>query len=137
MSTYIMIISGILLLSVYLLIKAENSKGSRIFLGSIRNKVDIKFAESSYKHYLNKYNKSSSLRIAAHFIAHHTLGALLIVTKYSEEVLNKLRRQNRIIAKSVNSERQNNHLHHIAKHKQLSTLTPEEKTALKERSLND
>lgn len=132
---YLMIGSGIVLIALLLLFKAESSSGKRLFLSSLRNKLDINLVRTSlYKKYWVSFKKTASIRLLLHFIVHHILGAVLFTVRAIEGKLNKLRRHNRLIAKSMSSK---GHLHHIAKHREETALSVEEKEALKERSLND
>lgn len=135
---YIMLVSGLILLALFLFLKAENANGRRLVLSSSRNKLDLKFARyvaanNSWRRYIG----TSSVRLFLHFVLHHILGIVLFIIKSVETRVHLLRRRNKIIAKGVSKSTPDNHLHHISKHKEENALSAEEKEVLRERSLND
>ena len=134
---YLMSVSGLVLIVLFFLFKAESSRGKRFILGYLRERVDMKLAlHLNEKHQWRKHLNASLLRLFFHFVLHHIISATLFVIKSVEERLHKLKRHNRQVAKNITS-LGNNHLSSIAKHKEDVALSPEEKEARNERSLND
>lgn len=134
---YLMLASGLVLVVLFFLFKAESVRGKRFFLGSLRERLDMKL--SLYfkdKHQWRKHIGASSLRLFFHFVLHHIISATLFVINSVEDRLHRLKRHNRQVAKNITS-LGHNHLHSIAKHKKDVALSPEEKEARNERSLND
>lgn len=134
---YLLIASSVTLIALFFFFKAESVKGKRLVLGPQREKLDMKL--SLYfrdKHHWRKHIGASSLRLFFHFVLHHIISATLFIIKSVEGNLNKLKRHNRLVAKSITSGG-NSHLRSIAKHKVDVALSPEEKDARNERSLND
>ncbi|MEX0913277.1 MAG: hypothetical protein WDZ56_01970 [Candidatus Paceibacterota bacterium] len=134
---YLMLASGFLLITLFFLFKAESVKGRRVVLGSVRGALDLKLSEHFKDKYLwRKYIGASSFRLLFHFVLHHVISATLFIIKSVEDRLRKLKRHNRLIAKNISSTG-SSHLRSVAKHKEETALSPEEKEARNERSLND
>lgn len=134
---YLLLASGFILVVLFFFFKAESVRGKRLILGSFREKLDLKL--SLYfrdKHQWRRHLGASSLRLFFHFILHHIISATLFIIKSVEGFLKKLKRHNRLVAKKITSGG-NSHLRSIAKHKEDVALSPEEKEARNERSLND
>lgn len=134
---YLMSASGLILIVLFFLFKAESTRGKRFILGSQREKLDMKL--SLYfkdKHQWRKHIGASSLRLLFHFVLHYIISGTLFVIKSVEERLRKLKSHNRQVAKSITAGG-NSHLRSIAKHKKDVALSPLEKEARNEKSLND
>lgn len=136
-SLYIMAVSGILSLVVFIVFKTEAVRGKRVFLINFRHYLDQQITKRSSSWILwKKYFGASSFRLFLHYLLHQGLGATLYVISFIESRLHNLRHKNKIIAKVVSSDSEN-HLHHIAEHKKSTALSDEEKEDRKERSMND
>lgn len=134
---YLLITSGLILVILFFFFKAESVRGKRLIFGSFREKLDLKL--SLYfrdRHQWRRHLGTSSLRLFFHFLLHHIISAILFIIKSIEGFLKRLKYHNRIVAKKITSGG-NNHLSSIAKHKEDVALSPEEKEARNERSLND
>lgn len=131
-----MAVSGILVVALFLLNKAEAAKGQRIFLPSLRSKLDeAVLARTDSWNRWKRYFGASSFRLFLHYLLHQGLGLALFVIRWIEGKLHGLRRRNKMVAR-VSSD-SDNHLSHIAKHKEEVALSEEERQERKERSLND
>lgn len=134
---YVLFASGLILIVLFFLFKAESARGKRFILGSARGALDMRL--SLYfkdKHHWRRHIGASSLRLFLHFVLHHMISGILFAIKSVEGRLSKLKRHNRLIAKKITSGG-NSHLRSIAKHKEENALSPEEREARNERSLND
>lgn len=134
---YLMLASALILIALFFFFKAETIRGKRFILDSFRERLDMNL--SLYfrdKHQWRKHLGASSLRLFLHFILHHVISGTLFVIKSIEARLKKLKRHNRLVAKNITSNG-NSHLRSIAKHKEDVALSPEERAARNERSLND
>ncbi len=132
-----MAVSGLLLATLFFLYKAEAAKGQRLFLTGIRDRLDgfVQRRLEGWNRW-KKYVGASSFRLFLHYLLHQGLGAALFIIRWIEGQLHGLRRRNKMVAKVAVSD-SDNHLSHIAKHKEEMALTEEERKELKERSLND
>ncbi len=136
-SFYLMLGSGLGLIVLFLLFKAEAARGRRLFLGSFRDFLDLKLRRQherwdAWKQYVG----ASSFRLFMHYVLHQLLGSILYLTRKLESGLSLLRKHNREIAKDVKNTRSDNHLSHIAVHKANVALSEDEKRDLKHRSLH-
>lgn len=130
--------SGLLLLGLFLLFRSETATNKRLVFEGMRDRLDARILERAAKSgSWRQYVGASSLRLLLHFLLHQFLGAVLYIMKAVETRLNKLRNRNRLIAKSVSAVSEDNHLSHIARHKEAVALSPEEKEALRSKSLLD
>lgn len=134
---YLMLVSGALLFVLVLLFRAESVSQRRYFLSGLRGRAD---------HYLEKNTLSilrvkkvfgaSSLRLFLHYALHQVLSAVLYVVRFIEERLHHLRLKNKVVAKVIKAKSEDNHLFHIARHKDATTLSAEEQDRIRERSLD-
>lgn len=135
-SIVVMAASGILITALYLLNKAETAKGQRLFLSSLRSRLDsIVIARTENWNQWKKYVGASSFRLFLHYLLHQGLGFALFVIRWIEGKLHGLRRRNKMVARVTSDN--DNHLSHIAKHKEEVALSEEEQQERRERILND
>ena len=129
--------SGLLVAVLFFLHKAEAAKGRRVFLSSLRSRLDAwVLPRTEGWNRWKKYVGASSFRLFLHYLLHQGLGLALFVIRWIETRLSRLRRRNKLVAKVAVSDT-DNHLSHIARHKEEVALSEEEIRERKERSLND
>lgn len=135
---YVMLLSGLLLLVALLLFRAESVKGRRLLLSKWRGAADVSLERRLAAFVgVKKMIGASSLRLFMHYLLHQVLGAGLWLARFMEAQLHRLRAKNKVVAKDLRSKNEDNHLHHIAEHKNSLNLTDEERERIKERSLED
>lgn len=128
--------SGILIIALYLLNKAEAAKGQRLFLSPLRSRLDsLVLARTENWNRWKRYVGASSFRLFLHYLLHQCLGLALFVIRWIEGKLSGLRRRNKMVARVTSDN--DNHLSHIAKHKEEMALSEEEQRERKDRILND
>lgn len=138
LSVYIVSISSILLVTLFLLFKAENSRGKRFILGRLRERLDQAiFKRTVLNQSGDNFFANASIRLFLHFMLHQLLGAALYIIKIMESFLSRVRRHNHRVAHQAIPTNTDNHLSHMARHKEEMSLNEEQKAKLRERSLND
>lgn len=135
MPLVLIIASGLPLIALYFLSKAEASRGRKIVLSGARDKLDsiVLNRMKSWERW-KVYVGASSFRLFLHYLLHQCLGAALFLINWTEKKVHGLRHRNKLVAKVAVGD--DNHLLHIAKHKDEVALSEEEKQELKEKSLN-
>lgn len=133
-----MVGSGVLLIVFFLLFRAEKINNQYFLLAEKRAKLDsILDQKLQFIEKIVTLFGASSFRLFFHYLLHQLLGVVLYMINATEKYLHSLRKKNRVFAKSVENTKNDNHLTHIAKHKQSTTLSTEEREIRKDRSLND
>lgn len=135
---YVMFASGLLLFIVSLLFRLEVNNGRRYILKGIRDRADA-YIESSALSFIGvkKVMGASSLRLFLHYVLHQVLSFVLYVIKFIEDRLHRLRIKNKVVAKVIKAKSEDSHLARVAEHKSATSLSPEEKERIRERSLQD
>jgi hypothetical protein len=129
-------VSGLALLMLALLFKAEHSRGQRFF-GSLRSHLD--FWLLKVRHVFNVRLRNWSryfIRQIIHYFLHTVLTGAIVALDTIEERLKNIARSNRVLAKKSDKERsQMNKLEEVALHKLEVALTDEEKRIRRRQSL--
>lgn len=120
------------------LFHAEALRGRRILLPELRQRADAAMERSARSFArVGKAFSASSLRLFFHYALHQLLGAFLLVVRFLERQLHRLRAKNKVIAKDIRAQAADNHLAHIARHKEAVALSDSEREERKLRSLED
>jgi hypothetical protein len=124
--------SFITLLVLTFIYVVEDIRGKRVFLVSLRTKLDALLALALVKIEKFMYSFTNGfMRLMLHYGAHSILKRVLAVIRRLEAKVEDLVRRNRNIAKDIRSSlRPKNHLDEIAQHKEEVALSEKEKEAL-------
>lgn len=110
--------SGACLFGAMLLFRAEDLGGRRFFLTELRGRADAYLRND-----IGLFRKtkrlfgSSSLRLLLHYILHQVLSLVLLIIRFVEGKLNRLRLKNKIVAKVIRSKNSESHLSVLLKRK--------------------
>lgn len=136
--TYITIASGLGLIISSVIFRLERSRGERLFLANFRQRVDILVEAGTYSFLgVKKVFGASSFRLFLHYLLHQVLGLVLYIIRFLEKHLYRWRARNKVVAKDIRSQAVENHLFHIARHKESVALSEEDRERLRHRSLHD
>lgn len=136
--TYIALISGFSLIAVSTIFRIEKSRSETLLLKNIRHKADRMIEENAESFLgVKKVLGASSFRLFLHYLLHQFLSFVLYIVKFVENHLYRLRNKNKVVAKDIRAQATENHLSHIARHKEAVALSEDEQEKLKHRSLND
>lgn len=138
LAMYVMIGSLLGLVFTYLLFRAESLRGQRLILSNIRGRADRYLVESTRSFMgVKKVFGASSLRLFFHYLLHQFLSVFLFLVRFAENKLQRLRLKNKVVAKVIREQVTDNHLTHIARHKEEVALSEEEREERKKRSMHD
>lgn len=133
-----LVISAVLLLILFALLQIEKGNGRRMLLVRTRANADLKLVElQTWQQRHSQRLRHFDLRVLFHFILHQLLGLVLFIIGWTERQISRLRSHNRLVAHEARRTTNPNHLDKIATHKETTALSASEKTARKERSLNE
>jgi hypothetical protein len=127
---YVGVSIGVLLLLTFVYV-VEDIKGERVFLLSLRAKLDAFFVYVLRRIELMMFSFSNGVvRLLLHYGAHTILKRVLAFIRGLEVRVEELVRKNRRIAKSIGALRSGGHLSALAEHKEEVALTDKEKADL-------
>lgn len=133
-----LVVSVVLLLILFSLLQIEKGNGRRLILVRARAAADLKLVElEAWQKQRSHRLRHFDLRVMLHFVLHQLLGLVLFIIGWTERQINRLRSHNRLVAHEARRTTNPNHLDKIATHKETTALSAAEKTARKERSLNE
>jgi hypothetical protein len=138
---YIFLGSAVLFLLSVLIVSFENKKMRRLFLTSVRDRLDTIFLDVNHS-IRAKYALvvKYSLKLSWYYSLHAMLRAVMTVLVRSYDTLELVVIKNRARAKKIRTESRllsqgTSHLTEIEKHKQLTALTTNQKKKLRARKL--
>lgn len=129
LSISILIGSAITLVILAGVFRLEESKGRLVLLPGLRAGFNY-LLNSFYSrlHNWHPYLGQGFVRLILHYVMHGILRRLLNVVRFIERAVERLMRQNRQVAKTIDAEkRQASHLEAIAEHKVETALSEREK----------
>lgn len=110
--------SGLGLLGMVLLFRAEDVGGRRFALRGWRDRADLYLERHSglFKK-LKRFFGTSSLRLLLHYVLHQILSLVLFIIGFLEDRLHRLRMKNKVVAKVIRAKNQGNGPVQLAKQK--------------------
>lgn len=125
----VMAVSGVSLLALIGLFRAEEKRGERVFLSSVRDMFDQAVLYVGDKiSFVTRFISVHVIRMSVHYVIHAVLGGIIAFLHKAQEKLSHLQLRNRYIVKAVNQSRKiESHLEQLHQHKEETTLTEKEK----------
>jgi hypothetical protein len=121
-------VSTIVLILLTIVYVIEDSKGHRVFLLSLRAKLDALFLFILRKLVaVRTFFTHGFMRILLHYGAHTILKRVLAALRRLEKRVEDLVRHNRKVAKDISAAKSKNHLDAIAEHKEETALSESQK----------
>jgi hypothetical protein len=125
-------VTALLLISLFAI---EGRRGSR-YMAGVRSWLDARVDSGIVLwHRAQLLIGSGAGRVGLHYLLHRILGWGVAGLEVARNRFEYWQRRNRRIARTVQAVRTETHLTAIAEHKHATALSEDEKTALKERSL--
>lgn len=124
--------SIVFLLLLTFLYVAEDIKGERVFLGSIRVLLDsfLLFLKTLFLKGIHFFT-NGFVRVLLHYGFHNILNRLLALLRSLEKRVEDLVRKNRKVVKDIHAVKTRNHLDEIAEHQEETALTDTQKEEMR------
>lgn len=139
-SLIIVLISGLLLLFIYLILRTEDIKQRRLLFVDARSKADFYLESRLNKlHELSQHLHNFNIKLLGHFLLHQFLSLVLYFVRMTESIIHKLRIRNKVAAYSIKGvlkdDSTKNHLDHIAEHRESTSLSDQDKKRIKDEAI--